>query len=495
MTWKAVAAFVGAVIVAANAESSRSFIAALLLAAASLRLLVSFPGVTKGVVGFFHPNAEDGGGGERVLWCAIKALQQRHPQLKIVLFTGRGHTVSDLTARAKRYFNIGIDPTLEVVPLSVKRLDPVNYPRFTMLGQALASVVVAWEGLQICVPQVFVDTSGWAFSYPLAWYAGSKVGCYVHYPTISSNMLSRVQKRQELYNNNEDVAKSATLSQAKLLYYHVIAWLYKMAGRMASVVMVNSTWTKNHIEEMWRKGRKPVVVYPPVDTTTLQKLPLDRNTSRPYIISIGQFRPEKNHELQLRALASAREIPLRVHEGFRRAGNNVSDEDDPILQAKLKIVGSCRNAADRDRLAQLKSLAVELGIEKNVEFHENIPFNELIRLLGGALGGLHTMLDEHFGIVVVEYQAAGVIPIVHSSGGPKMDILKDNKKTDIPMGYICDSIDEYGFAIRGVVVRSDIGRRLSTEQGRENAKRFSQEKFQQGFLEAIEPIIPKSRSY
>lgn len=36
---------------------------------------------------------------------------------------------------------------------------------------------------------------------------------------------------------------------------------------------------------------------------------------------------------------------------------------------------------------------------------------ELVELLGGATAGLHSMIDEHFGIVVVEYMAAGAIPI------------------------------------------------------------------------------------
>jgi len=42
-----------------------------------------------------------------------------------------------------------------------------------------------------------------------------------------------------------------------------------------------------------------------------------------------------------------------------------------------------------------------------VEFCINVPFDELTSLLAGAVGGLHTMLDEHFGISVVEYMAAG----------------------------------------------------------------------------------------
>jgi hypothetical protein len=36
---------------------------------------------------------------------------------------------------------------------------------------------------------------------------------------------------------------------------------------------------------------------------------------------------------------------------------------------------------------------------------------DLVQFLGGAIAGLHSMTDEHFGISVVEYMAAGAIPI------------------------------------------------------------------------------------
>jgi alpha-1,2-mannosyltransferase len=42
----------------------------------------------KGVVGFFHPFCNAGGGGERVLWAAIRATQQRWPEAVCVVYTG-----------------------------------------------------------------------------------------------------------------------------------------------------------------------------------------------------------------------------------------------------------------------------------------------------------------------------------------------------------------------------------------------------------------------
>jgi alpha-1,2-mannosyltransferase len=42
----------------------------------------------RGVVGFFHPFCNAGGGGERVLWAAIRATQQRWPEAVCVVYTG-----------------------------------------------------------------------------------------------------------------------------------------------------------------------------------------------------------------------------------------------------------------------------------------------------------------------------------------------------------------------------------------------------------------------
>jgi alpha-1,2-mannosyltransferase len=41
-----------------------------------------------GIVGFFHPFCNAGGGGERVLWAAIRATQQRWPRAKCIVYTG-----------------------------------------------------------------------------------------------------------------------------------------------------------------------------------------------------------------------------------------------------------------------------------------------------------------------------------------------------------------------------------------------------------------------
>lgn len=69
-------------------------------------------------------------------------------------------------------------------------------------------MVLAAEAVFLRPPGVFVDTAGYAFTYPVVkLLAGCPVVCYTHYPTISTDMLRRVSKRQNMYNNSATVAK------------------------------------------------------------------------------------------------------------------------------------------------------------------------------------------------------------------------------------------------------------------------------------------------
>ena len=54
------------------------------------------------------------------------------------------------------------------------------------------------------------------------------------------------------------------------------------------------------------------------------------------------------------------------------------------------------------------SRLVTAGVSESV-------LRQVIDLLAGAVGGLHTMRDEHFGISVVQYMAAGAWPFLSSS--------------------------------------------------------------------------------
>lgn len=123
------------------------------------------------------------------------------------------------------------------------------------------------------------------------------------------------------------------------------------------------------------------MVYPPCDVSAFLDIPLDEDGDRKChsIVSIGQFRPEKDHRLQIRAFK-------------RLLGRRNKDT------LRLVLIGGCRNQEDEERVLMLRGLCHELGISDRVEFKLNIPFGELKKALGEATIGLHTMWNEHFGI-------------------------------------------------------------------------------------------------
>lgn len=65
---------------------------------------------------------------------------------------------------------------------------------------------------------MMVDTMGYAFTFHVvSILAGVNIGAYVHYPTISTEMVHRVEARVALHNNSASVSSSTFLTQGKLL--------------------------------------------------------------------------------------------------------------------------------------------------------------------------------------------------------------------------------------------------------------------------------------
>ncbi|VDM05551.1 unnamed protein product [Schistocephalus solidus] len=240
------------------------------------------------ILAFFHPYCNSGGGGERVLWTGISAILQRY-------FSYPSHCLT---------FSLLVDilklkalSRIQFVPLITEPLlRPSQYPHFTLAGQALGSVIAALEAVFRRPPDIFLDTTGFSFTMPIfAWLAGSACGAYVHFPTISSDMEIRVEGTA--YNNSEEIRRNKFLTAAKLAYYYIFKKAYCWSGSKPNceLAAVNSSWTKNHISRMW--GGSPVLLYPPCPVEHL----IDKKTSaegrKPWIISVGQFRPEKNHRV------------------------------------------------------------------------------------------------------------------------------------------------------------------------------------------------------
>ena len=294
-------------------------------------------------------------------------------------------TGEEILAKARQRFNFTLPRPVEFVFLKQRNwVEADTYPYFTLLGQSLGSMFLGWEAMMNFVPDIYLDTMGYAFTIPLFKYIGGcKVGCYVHYPTISTDMLARVSDRTQTYNNASFISQSPLLSTFKLIYYHIFAFVYGVAGKRCDVIMVNSSWTRGHIVDLWKAGHRTHVVYPPCDTNEFLQIPFERpDSDTRRMVSIAQFRPEKDHQLQVRAF------------------NTFLTRQPTEKQARYKLVliGSCRNSDDSERVEKLKKLCEDLGVQDSVEFQLNISFADLKSALGSALIGLHTMWNEHFGI-------------------------------------------------------------------------------------------------
>jgi alpha-1,2-mannosyltransferase len=340
-----------------------------------------------------------------------------------------------------------------------------SYPRLTLLGQILGSMVVGLEAALKANPcSVLIDTLGNAFAYPairLLW-PSVRIVAYTHYPFISGEMIGKVARRETAFNNAGAVSSNPLLTAAKVAYYRVLLWIYGLCGSLIDVAMANSSWTKGHLEQIW--PATPIhLVYPPCDVEPFLQ-PTDGDTGRSRdIVSLSQFRPEKGHRLQL--------------EAFALFCKNSTDTNPALI-----MVGGCRDEADRQRVNELKQLADQLGIADRVQFKTDLPFDQVTRLLRAALIGLHTMREEHFGISVVEFMAAGLVTLAHGSGGPKADIIEPGLN-----GFLAIDAEGYARALAKIYSLGEGELDELRRAAREKATTaFSMQAFHQRFLALLD---------
>jgi len=194
----------------------------------------------------------------------------------------------------------------------------------------------------------------------------------------------------------------------------------------------------------------------------------DKNLRKDVIVSIGQFRPEKDHFLQIEA------FKLFVEKTKNR-------------KVQLYLLGGVRNEEDRKRVNSLQERINEYKLQDRISIKTNLKYQELFEYYSMALVGLHTMWNEHFGIGVVEFMAAGVIPVAHNSGGPKADIVKDFN--DSPTGFLASTAEEYAdvlVKIFSTEFKGSSQMQKMREAARQRAQEFSDEKFKESFLKALQ---------
>jgi alpha-1,2-mannosyltransferase len=345
---------------------------------------------------------------------------------------------------------------------------------------------------------------GYAFSLALSsWlFPDVPTGAYVHYPTISTDMLESLQAGGQGINAGTG---EGLRGLAKKRYWQLFAKLYSKVGSTIDVVMTNSTWTQSHIQSLWgsyRQKQKALVnkdinvVFPPVaveDVTEAVEVSEASERKRgPNLLYIAQFRPEKNHQLILEAFASF------IHSKPKLAAY-------PGQTPKLLLIGSVRGSHDdAKRVYTLRLLANELMIKDNVEFLCDAPWPLMLEWMSKASVGVNGMWNEHFGIGVVEYQAAGLISVVNNSGGPKLDIVVEvdgkptgtfitstslDERTNIQLGFHATTSDEYADGFRKALSLSPQETLAMRHRARKSAERFTDRGFADQWLTNMEKLV------
>ncbi|KAJ3958669.1 asparagine-linked glycosylation protein [Colletotrichum tropicale] len=438
-----------------------------------------------GIVGFFHPFCNAGGGGERVLWAAIKTTQERYPNALCVVYTG-DHEMNkqSMLARVKTRFNIDLhSPTINFCYLSTRHLVLAStWPHFTLLGQSLGSMILAWDAFQLLVPDIFIDTMGYAFALGLCKLLFHKVPtcAYVHYPTISTDMLESLDPKSTTGTQGVNAGKGVGLrGTVKKTYWRLFAALYSRVGSTVDIVMTNSTWTQGHVQKLWGPHRQarhrtnPIEVnYPPCAVEELEEAvevsEASEKKREKAMVYIAQFRPEKNHQLIIQSFAE-----------FLKTNTEAARD------AKLVLIGSVRDDHDSKRVYTLRLLVNELNIKDRVEFHLDASWPEILDWLRRASVGVNGMWNEHFGIGVVEYQAAGLISVVHDSGGPKLDIVVEVDGQ--PTGFHATNVKEFAEGYeKALSIKNTLPIRL---RARQSAKRFTETEFDKKWIAQIEKLV------
>lgn len=423
------------------------------------------------VIAFFHPHCAGGGGGERVLWKMIQVLSTYSspststatPPITtttttttvgcdIVVYTidpPRVNYRRDMLRHVAERFQIHIPTETTTNSTMIHFVHLHRYQSFLQPSPRLSLVVEAIRTMQLAqaafqehatlyntwsnqqqqqqqskaaseehrvppLPDWWIDTTGCAFTF---WVAKFGYGCrilpYVHYPTISTDMLRVVYQPRPVYGvaphamgqssaivpTMNTTTRPMVYTGLKLIYYTLFACAYGLTGSLADYVMVNSTWTYQHIRTWWKlpAWRKRIrVVYPPclipanptMTTTTTTTTAVNINNSSTYsdtpqreaiIVSIGQFRPEKDHMLQILAM----ERLLKYYPNLRER------------KVKMVLIGSCRpNAADQERLQMLQTYAKELPIE----FVVNQPQGVVQEWFRRGSVGIHTVRGTKHGV-------------------------------------------------------------------------------------------------
>jgi glycosyltransferase involved in cell wall biosynthesis len=225
----------------------------------------------------------------------------------------------------------------------------------------------------------------------------------------------------------------------KMYYWPAKVFNHNRVSRIDRLLAV-SDFTRHFVREKW--GRQSTTLYPPCPIELYDNL---RAPKQDLVVTVGRMVPEKRLGLFLEI---ARRLP----------------------EVRFAIVGSIATEG-RSYYDSLRAAA-----PSNVSFIVS-PLRKVKELLGKAKVYVHCAQNEHFGITIVEAMAAGCVPVVNDSGGPR-EIVSDD------VGYKWNHIDEAVGQVSSLI-EDEAHRRELSKGAASRARQFGPEAFELGLEKVL----------
>lgn len=364
-------------------------------------------------VGILHNSLNSVGGGERVCLAIIEALKDQG--FDVVLATVEPTDWSRVEGMVRKVTKPDIEMSL--LPFKVRMFG---------IYMRLLTYRYARELRNMC--DLVINSHGDVL--PIK----SDI-TYMHFPTFT------LLKEQPV---NIKYSKSLFWKAYFTPYERIQSFLvrrYLKSGR----ILTNSHYSADVIEKY--TGERAQVVYPPAEVEVFQHYDDERED---LVISCGRFSPEKNFEFLLKVA-------------------------DKLPNVSFSVIGASSGRVSSSYYQKLLRLKERRRLD-NVLFLRNLPLKSQIEIYKKAKVYLHCMIGEHLGISIVEGMASGLTPVVHKSGGPWLDVIRQGE-----YGFGYETLDECVRGIKKALDQSDKRRETVIEA----SKKFSKEIFKRNFLKVV----------
>jgi glycosyltransferase involved in cell wall biosynthesis len=226
---------------------------------------------------------------------------------------------------------------------------------------------------------------------------------------------------------------------------HILRTWDFAAAQRPSHLIANSSEVASRIKKFYKRDAQ--VIYPPVEVNWAYKTPEKNNLQPPYYTALGRLVAYKNFDFLVQAFN--------------------------LLELPLTIIGS----GPED--AKLKKMA-----GPTITFAGHATEEEKHNILAQSMGFIFPVVDEDFGISVVEALSHGIPVLAHKSGGPT-EIITEGKNgmffNDLNLEHFLEKMREFDELCRKGT--------FDTSSIKAGVQKFDKDRFKNEFKQFVDTHI------